>query len=101
MRSFLSFEVPEVFNQGVFLTDRHLEEGRGDKVAIYYLDEEVTYRELVDRVNRMGNALRELGVAPEDRVLLVLWDSPPLIYAYLGAMKIGACLLYTSPSPRD
>lgn len=103
MRGFLSFEVPEVFNQGVFLTDRHLEEGRGDKVAIYYLDEEVTYRELVDRVNRMGNALRELGVAPEDRVLLVLWDSPPLVYAYLGAMKIGAVPIpvNTLGTPKD
>lgn len=43
--SFLGFEVPETFNVASFLTDRHLEEGRGEKVAIYYLDERVTYRE--------------------------------------------------------
>jgi benzoate-CoA ligase len=90
MKSFLTFEAPEYFNQGVFLVDRHLEEGRGEKVAIFYLDQKITYRELFENTNKVGNVLRELGVASEDRVILGVWDSPELFYSYLGAMKIGA-----------
>ncbi len=101
--SFLGFKVPEVFNLASFLTDRHLEEGRGDKVALYYLDERVTYKELCENVNRFGNALRRLGITPEERVLILLWDSPALFYAYLGAMKVGAVpiLVNTLSSPKD
>lgn len=103
MKSLINFSVPEAFNQAVFLTDRHLEEGRGEKVAIYYLDEKITYRELVERVNKAGNALRDLGIGPEDRVILALWDSPALVYTYLGSMKIGAIPIpvNTLGAPKD
>ena len=39
----------------------------------------------------MGTALRErLGVRPEERVLLLMLDSPEMIYSFFGAIKIGA-----------
>jgi benzoate-CoA ligase len=41
-------------------------------------------------VNRCGNALRGLGVRPEDRVLLLLLDGPEFAYGFFGAIKIGA-----------
>lgn len=90
MRRFLGYKVEGEFNQAVFLTDRHLKEGRGEKVAIYYEDQKVTFRELTEKVNRFANALRALGIGAEDRVLIVLWDSPEYFYSMLGAMKIGA-----------
>jgi len=90
MFSFLGTKVPEAFNQAEFLTDRHLKEGRGEKVALYYLDQKITYKELLEKVNRTGNALRQLGIAPEDRVVVLVWDSPAYFYGVLGAMKIGA-----------
>jgi len=103
MKSLLNPSVPETFNQAAFLTDRHLAEGRGEKVAIYYLEERITYKELVERANRVGNALRELGIGPEDRVIIALWDSPALVYTYLGSMKIGAIPIpvNTLGAPKD
>ncbi|MBN2239802.1 MAG: benzoate-CoA ligase family protein [Dehalococcoidales bacterium] len=83
-------EVPESFNQAVYMIDRHLEEGRGENIAIYYEDKTITYAELAAMVNRTGNALKDLGVEMENRVMILLPDSPEFLYTYFGAMKIGA-----------
>lgn len=82
-------ELPEWYNASV-LVDRNLEAGRADKVAIYFGDEEITYGELARRINRFGHALKELGIDQEDRVLLVLNDTPSFPIAFFGAMRIGA-----------
>jgi benzoate-CoA ligase len=83
--------IPERFNAAAHFVDRHLTEGRGAKVAIECGDERVTYAELAERVNRCGSALRDLyGVGPGDRVVLLLHDDPAFLYAFYGAIKIGA-----------
>lgn len=82
-------EIPEWYNASV-LVDRNLEAGRAEKVAIYFGDEQVTYGELARRINRFGHALRELGVDREDRVLLMLNDTPSFPTAFFAAMRIGA-----------
>jgi len=86
----IDFDVPETFNMATVLVDRHVEEGRGDRVAIYYGDEAITYRELQRRVNKAGNMLRGRGIEIEDRVMLLMADRPQFIETYVGAMKIGA-----------
>ncbi|MGE5148201.1 MAG: AMP-binding protein, partial [Candidatus Eiseniibacteriota bacterium] len=63
--------------------------GRGGAPAILWRNRSFTYDEVAERVNRAGKALRALGVGPEDRVLMVMSDTPELVFAYLGAMKIG------------
>jgi benzoate-CoA ligase family protein len=50
----------------------------------------LTYGELSDLVNRAGRALLALGVAREERVAIVLPDSPEFVAAFLGTIKIGA-----------
>ncbi len=97
------YDVPDVFNLGSFLTDRHIAEGRGAKTALYYLDERVTYSSLVAMVNRTGNMFKTLGLEIENRVVLVLPDSPEFFYCFLGAMKIGAVpvAVNTLASPKD
>ncbi len=77
------------FNAGT-LVDRNLEAGRGDKVAIVCAGERVTYAQLHDQICRAGNVLRELGVGREDRVLMILDDTPLFPAFFLGAMRIGA-----------
>ncbi len=62
----------------------------GDKVAIYCGDTTVTYRELEQNVNRFANVLKDLGVKPKDRVMIVAPDSPGSVYAFLGSIKYGA-----------
>jgi benzoate-CoA ligase len=54
-------------------------------------DERVTYAQLAEAVNRAGHALREiLDVRCEERVALLLLDTPAFAYAFFGAIKIGA-----------
>lgn len=67
-----------------------LERGLGNAHAICFKDREITYSELNDSVNRIGNGLKAIGVALENRVLMMMHDSPDFIAAYLGTMKIGA-----------
>ena len=50
----------------------------------------VSYRELGEKVNRFGNALRQLDVRIEERVLLLLLDGPEFAASFFGAIKIGA-----------
>jgi benzoate-CoA ligase family protein len=78
------------FNAAVPFIDRHLREGRGAKAAIKTYDgETVTYAALAERVNRCGNALKNLGVAPRERVLMIVKDCPAFFYLFWGAIKAG------------
>jgi len=85
----LRVKLPDRFNVAVPFIDRHLAEGRGGKPAIRTLHETVTYAELAERVNRAGNALLALGLAPGDRVLMVVKDCPAFFYLFWGAIKAG------------
>ncbi|MCZ6605244.1 MAG: AMP-binding protein, partial [Alphaproteobacteria bacterium] len=79
-----------VFNTTVPFVDRHLDEGRADKVAIYTAaGEEVTYGALQTRVNLAGNALKDLGIGRGERVLMVIKDAPEFVYLFWGAIKAG------------
>src|ERR671932_664454 len=83
--------IPIQFNAATYFVDRNVAEGRGDSIAIEYGDERVSYRQVLERVNRFGNALRQaLGVRIEERVLLLLLDCPEYAYSFFGAMKIAA-----------
>src|SRR5256886_1946928 len=85
-----SILLPNEFNAATYFIDRHLQEGRGEKLAFECERSTVTYRQLGDRVNRAGNALRQLGVRVEERVLLLLLDTPDFAISFFGAIKIGA-----------
>ena len=83
-------ELPDRLNVATVLVDDHLAQGRAEKAAILSGDETVTYAQLHEAVNRFGNVLRELGVRMEERVSLLLPDSPPWVFVFFGAIKIGA-----------
>lgn len=82
--------LPRSYNAAVDFVDRHIEEGRGEKVAFIDDGGPLTYRALAEQVNRAGNALRALGVGMEQRVLLVMLDTARLPAMFFGAIKIGA-----------
>jgi benzoate-CoA ligase len=88
--------LPEKYNAGT-LIDSNLEAGRSDKTALHCGEERVTYGALFNRVCAMGRALRALGVAREDRVLLLLNDTPAFPVAFFGAMRIGAVPVPVNP----
>lgn len=84
---------PREINVAEELVDRHVEAGRGDNVAIRFENEELTYRELRDRVNQVGNGLAELGVEPGDRVMVRFPNRPEAIVSILAIQKLGAIAL--------
>ena len=79
----------ETFNAASWYIDRHVAEGRGGRVAIEQAGRAVTYAELAGRVARAGNALLGLGLAPGDRVLMVVKDCPEFFFFFWGAIKAG------------
>jgi benzoate-CoA ligase family protein len=93
-------DLPERYNVSTLL-DANLHAGRGGKVVIYCGDEQVTYDDLYARVCRMGRALRSLGVEREQRVLLVLNDTPAFPVAFFGAIRIGAVPAPINPLLRE
>ncbi len=85
------------FNASEWLLDRHMEEGRGARVAVRYRGETFTYREVLDQVEQVAGGLRSAGVRPEERVAMVMLDSIEFIAVFLGAMRIGAVPLPINP----
>ena len=83
-------EEPGLRSNVSLVLDHNLEAGRGDKVAVRCGDDEVTYTQLLAMACRAGRALAERGVRREERVLLVLDDTPAFPATFLGAIRIGA-----------
>ncbi|MEE8451284.1 MAG: benzoate-CoA ligase family protein [Thermoguttaceae bacterium] len=96
-------ELPERLNAAAVLVDSHLDEGRADKPAILCGDRTITYRDLSQGINRVGNALRDLGVRMEERVAILMPDTPECAFAFFGAIKIGAVAIpiNTLLKPKD
>src|SRR5919199_1367135 len=94
---FKASSIPTQFNVATYFVDRNVAQGRGDHIAIECGEERVTYHQVLERVNRFGNALRDaLGVRLEERVLLLLLDCPEYAYSFFGAIKVGAVPIPTS-----
>jgi benzoate-CoA ligase len=96
-------DLPQTFNVATYFVDRNIREGRPENIAIECAAERVTYQQLLERANRAGNALRDLGMRPGERVLLLLLDSPEFLYSFFGAIKIGAVAIpvNTQAKPHD
>jgi len=77
------------FNVALPFIDRHVGEGRGDKVAIRSRQGDVTYVALAAAVNRGANALAALGIARGARVVMIVKDCPEFFYLFWGAIKAG------------
>ncbi|MBA2703433.1 MAG: benzoate-CoA ligase family protein [Blastocatellia bacterium] len=90
-------QFPERFNMADYFLYRNLEEGRENKICLYYEDQTFSYGDTARMSNRVGNALRELGVEMEDRVLLVLPDCPEFVWTWFGAARIGAVITMVNP----
>src|SRR6266576_4909881 len=93
----MSIDFPAQFNMADYFLYHNLEEGRENKVCLYFKDQTFTYGDAARMSNRVGNALREAGVAMEDRVLIVLPDCPEFVWAWFGAARIGAVIAMVNP----
>jgi benzoate-CoA ligase len=82
------------------LLDGSLDTGLTDKAAYVTADGFVSYRELAGLTAGVGSYLTELRVAREQRVLMILDDSPAFPATFLGAMRIGAVPVPVNPMDR-
>jgi len=95
------FQYPEHLNAAVELTDRLVEQGFGDNVALIGNGRRRTYKELADWTNRLAHALVEdYGVVPGNRVLIRSGNNPAMVAAWLAVTKAGAVAVNTMPMLR-
>jgi benzoate-CoA ligase family protein len=80
----------ERLNASEYLLDRRLDAGDGDRVALRCPDVALTYAEVAAQADQVAHALVGLGVRPEERVPIVLCDSPEWVAAFLGTLRVGA-----------
>ena len=82
-------------NASVNCLDRHVDEGRGDRVAFFFEGEPgdtrtITYAELLKDVKKAANALTEIGIKSGDRVAIYMPMIPEAAVAMLACARIGA-----------
>ena len=95
------FQYPDWLNAGVELSDRLVEQGFGDHIALIGNGRVRTYKELSDWTNRLAHALVEdFGVKPGNRVLVRSGNNPAMVAAWLAATKAGAVVVNTMPMLR-
>jgi 2-aminobenzoate-CoA ligase len=95
------FQYPEYLNAAVELTDRNVERGFGDRVALIGNGRRRTYKELTDWSNKLANALVDnYGLKPGNRVLIRSGNNPALVAAWLAVTKAGGVVVNTMPMLR-
>ncbi|HXW86668.1 MAG TPA: benzoate-CoA ligase family protein [Streptosporangiaceae bacterium] len=80
----------QLLNACEYLLDQRLAVGDAERTALTGLAGDLTYAQLHDRVCRTAAGLRAIGLQPEQRVLLLMADSPEFVIVYLAAMRMGA-----------
>jgi 2-aminobenzoate-CoA ligase len=99
-------DYPDVLNCAVELVDRHVREGRGERIALHGVsdfnkgggDFSWTYAQLQDKSNRIAQVLtQDMGLVPGNRILLRGGNSPMMAACLLGALKAGLVAVPTMP----
>src|ERR1022692_492498 len=87
----------EKFNPTEELLGKAVAAGRGDRIAVLFDDQRITYSQLLTQANKLASALRDLGVSAGDRVILRTPNIPPALVANFAILKLGAVCTPTSP----
>jgi 2-aminobenzoate-CoA ligase len=89
---------PDTLNAAVELLDRNVESGNGDRPALRFQGRVTSYRELLERVNRIARVLvDEAGVVPGNRVLVHGPNNPDIVACWFAVLKAGAIAVTTMP----
>ena len=89
--------IPVELNMSEVLVDLNIKAGRGERVAIYYGDERLSYSWLFENMCQTANALADVGLDIENRYLILLHDCPEFVCAFLGGMRLGAVPVCVNP----
>jgi len=87
----------ERFNPTEELLGKAVAAGRGERTAVLFEDQRLTYNQLLTQANKFASALRDLGVNEGDRVILRTPNIPPALVANFAILKLGAVCTPTSP----
>jgi 2-aminobenzoate-CoA ligase len=91
-------QFPAQLNCAAELLDKHIAEGRGDRLCLRGSKDRWTYRDLWERANRIANVLvQEMGLVPGNRVLLHAPNSPMMVACWFGIVKAGGIVVATMP----
>ncbi|HSA79450.1 MAG TPA: AMP-binding protein [Geminicoccaceae bacterium] len=102
-----SFDLPELqyparLNCATELLDRMVERGLGDKTVFHTPNQSWTYRELLERANRIARVLQDdFGLVPGNRVLLRAANNPMLVACWFAVLKAGGIAVTTMPLLRS
>ncbi len=88
---------PDDFNLADYWLYDRLAAGRGNHVAIRLGDRRWTYAEVADRSQALARSLQEAGLAPGERVFIVLPDLPPFAWAIFATLTAGGVVTMGNP----
>ncbi len=101
---------PEIMNNSQSLPECSVyqllhdsEKKYGNKVALRFQDQRISYRELKDTVDRLASSWHDMGIKKGERIGLMLLNQPMYVYAYYAAQKLGATVVQINPMymPRE
>ena len=91
-------QFPERLNCAAELLDKHVQQGRGDRLCVQAQGVRWSYAELQDKANRIANVLtQQLGLVPGNRVLLCAPNNPMMVAAWFGVIKAGGIAVAAMP----
>ncbi|QIL83204.1 benzoate-CoA ligase family protein [Diaphorobacter sp. HDW4A] len=91
-------QFPERLNCATELLDRHVREGRGDRLALQAPGVRWSYAHLLEQANRIANVLvRDMGLVPGNRVLLFGPNNPMMVASWFGVVKAGGIVVSAMP----
>ena len=90
MMEHISEQLPKTFNVAAYLLNGNLERGNSQKVAFFSRQGNYTYEQLNQHVQQAARLLASLGLERENRLAILLSDSPESVFAFWGAIWLGA-----------
>ena len=89
------WEIPEKYNIGYDVVDKHAEGKNKDKIALYWEDskgnyKKFTFEDIKILSNKFGNVLKNLDIKKNDRFLIRRPNIPEFQISFIGGVKIGA-----------
>jgi len=88
---------PDDFNLADYWLFDRLEEGKGARVALRFGDRSYTYVDVAERSRALARSLIKAGLKPEQRVYIVLPDTPAFVWSIFGTLAAGGVVTMGNP----
>ena len=89
--------VTDAFNLADYYLFDRIREGHGSRTAILFGSRTWTYAQVAERADKLGQRLLQAGLQPQQRVYIILPDSPTFAWSFFGALKAGGIVAMGNP----